>query len=108
MPRSLERLFKWTAPLCGLSEFDLGNPSSTDASHELALSLKGQALCLASEENALADNHDQCGSCGATAGHIFKCPQRPKGTAPVEQVDCRIIEALIAVYSRNTKSKKNT
>lgn len=52
----------------------------------------------------MAGTQDKCGSCGATAGHIFECPKRPKGTAPVEQVDWRIIEALIAVYSRNTKS----
>jgi len=52
----------------------------------------------------VAGIQDKCDSCGATAGHIFECPKRPKGTAQVEQVDWRIIEALIAAYSINTKS----
>lgn len=50
----------------------------------------------------MIDVQKKCCSCGATAGHIFACPERPKGTAPVEQVDWRIIEALIASYSRIT------
>lgn len=49
------------------------------------------------------DIHEKCHSCAATAGHVFECPLRPKGTAPVEQIDWQIIEALITLYAANSK-----
>jgi hypothetical protein len=49
------------------------------------------------------DIQEKCCSCGATAGHVFECLERSKGTAPVEQMGWRIIEVLITSYPPNTK-----
>lgn len=43
---------------------------------------------------------EKCGLCGTTDGHLFECRNRPKGTAPVEELDWRLIEALIAAYTK--------
>lgn len=42
--------------------------------------------------NMAADLHiNRCGACGVAGGHIYECRHRPKGTAPVEQLDWGLI-----------------